>query len=171
MGLRSSPLTHTRQQQAGPALQRCSCIEYGMGRWHDGTYEHTAAWAVGHHRSLAQDGSRHGPLRGSARACTTAWAVGTTVPMSTRRHGPAVIAAHTHETAAGTARSAAVLQHARQHDPSTRRCLLAHDGIGRWISQLALTRRRSRLSAPLRGHCKQRGIGCRHDGADEHTTA
>ena len=97
-------------------------MHYGMGRRHNGAYEHTTAWAVGHRRSHS------------------------------------------------TARYAAVLQHARRHDPSTRRCLLAHAGIGRRISQLALTRRRSRLSAPLRGHCKQHGIGCRHDGADEHPT-
>ena len=123
MGLRSSPLTRTRQQQAGPALQRCSCIEYGMGRWHDGTYEHTTAWAVGHHRSLAQDGGRHGPLCSGAPACTTAWAIGTTVPMSTRRHGPSVIAARAHETALGMARSAEVLVHPRWHGPLARWCL------------------------------------------------
>ena len=64
-----------------------------------------------------QDGNRHGPLRGGARACTTAWAVGTTVHMSTRRHGPAVIAAHTHETAAGT--------------PPLQWCSSMLDGMGR----------------------------------------
>ena len=49
--------------------------------------------------------------RPGARASNTEWAVGTTVAMSTRRHGPSDIAARTHEMAVGTARSVAVPVH------------------------------------------------------------
>ena len=96
-----------------------------LGHWHDSTNhdEYMTVLAVGHRRLHAQDGGWHGPLCSGARSSNTACAVGTTVPMSTRRHGPSVIAAHTHETAAGRARSAAVLMHRIRHGPSARRYL------------------------------------------------
>ena len=60
MGCQTSSLKSDRLQSALSAPQRCQCKQHGVGRWHDGAYQHTTAWAVTHCRSHARDGGRHG---------------------------------------------------------------------------------------------------------------